>query len=80
MVAFEHRTLNERVYIRIRELILSGSILSGVQLDEQSLADEMRNQPNSCARGNLQAESGRSGGVSAIQRQFCARFLGQTDQ
>lgn len=42
MAAFEHRTLNERVHLRIRELILSGSILSGAQLDEQSLADEMR--------------------------------------
>lgn len=40
--AFEHRTLNERVLHRIRELILSGAIPSGAQLDEQSLADEMQ--------------------------------------
>ena len=40
--AFEHRTLNERVLHRVRELILSGVIPAGTQLDEQSLADEMQ--------------------------------------
>jgi len=41
-VTFEHRTLNERVLSKIRELILAGAIPSGGQLDEQALADRMR--------------------------------------
>ena len=42
MVAFEHRTLNERVLHRIREMIVTGAVGPGTQLDEQSLADEMQ--------------------------------------
>ncbi len=42
MVAFEHRTLNERVLARIREMIVTGAVGPGTQLDEQSLADQMR--------------------------------------
>lgn len=41
-VAFEHRTLNERVLSAIRELILSGVIPPRAQLDEQALADRLR--------------------------------------
>lgn len=38
---FEHRTMNERVLGRIRELIVSGALPASTQLDEQALADSM---------------------------------------
>lgn len=38
MNKFEHSTLNERVYRYIRALVIDGTFLAGVRLDEQSLA------------------------------------------
>ncbi|GAC1353445.1 MAG: GntR family transcriptional regulator [Herpetosiphon sp.] len=38
---FNNQTLNQRVYIRLRDMITSGTIMFGMQLDEQALANEM---------------------------------------
>jgi len=39
MEKLERSTLNERVYQRIRELVLAGSLFPNARLDEQALAD-----------------------------------------
>lgn len=39
MEKLERSTLNERVYQRIRELVLAGSLIPNARLDEQALAD-----------------------------------------
>lgn len=41
MTKLEHYTLNERVYHRIRQSVVSGAIPTSTRLDEQSLATEM---------------------------------------
>ncbi len=41
MAKLEHFTLNERVYQRIREFLLAGSLSPNSRLDEQALANEM---------------------------------------
>jgi DNA-binding GntR family transcriptional regulator len=37
----EHYTLNQRIYYKVRELIESGAIPAGAQLDERTLAQEL---------------------------------------
>ena len=37
----QHRTLNQRVYQRLRGLIISSRISAGEQLDEATLSTEM---------------------------------------
>lgn len=41
MAKLEHSTLNERVYRRLRDFVLTGTLSPNSRLDEQSLADEM---------------------------------------
>ena len=41
VIAFENQTLNQRVLARLREMIASGSISPGTQLDEQTLAHDL---------------------------------------
>lgn len=37
-----HRTLNQRVYSQLREMILTGNLATGAQIEERRLAEEMQ--------------------------------------
>src|SRR5438874_669156 len=41
MAKLTHSTLNQKAYMRLREMILNGSIVRGEQIDERRLAAEL---------------------------------------